>query len=249
MEKNIHAETVWGGNKSTDLFTICGVPYTLVPLAGVSLNPIIAMGVPLAVDTATAGKSLDSSEFHRDINNTISNSCCTKEEIFLDLIKQRLTFPTPARLSYKMATLEVSSWSGFQGNAEMESDAYVNIRVMLLMLPDFMQKGPEQKAQMVAFTSLEVATKDAMRRRADFFQKFSSPRDRYENMSSFERKHLLSEMQHEKIFQGTYQGCIVKKTELFAHSEWLSDNGIFLEKTIKSLLQKSVLELSERFRK
>ncbi len=249
MDKNIHAEFAGGRNKSTNLFPIGMLAYGLAPLGGVLLNPVLSMGVPLAVDGATATGGLDSPEFHRDINNTISNSSCSRKEIFFNSIKQGLTFPSQVRPSYKTATLEVSNCIGFQVNTGMESDAYVNINVMLLMHPDFEHKGTEPRAQMLAFTGLEVATKDAMQRRADFFQKFSSPKYRSEDMSSSECQHLLPEMKREKIFRGTYQGYVIKKTELFAHSKWLSDNGIFLEETINALLQKSVLELSQKIGK
>jgi hypothetical protein len=241
MEKNIDAEKAGGRRKSTNLFPYGMLAYGLAPVGGVLLNPVLSMGVPLAIDATTDGKSLDSTEFHKDINNTISNSSCTKEKIFLDLIKQKLTFLTMVQPSYKMETLEETNLPFFERNAEMESDAYVSISLRLFMSPDFKHKDPDPRAKMVAITSLVVATKDSMQRQADFSKKFSSPKDKILRMS-------CSEVQREKLFQGTYNGYVIKETESFAHSKWLSDNGIFLEETIKELLQKSLFELNQKIR-
>lgn len=245
MDKNIHAECA-GQSKSTNLFPYGMLAYGLAPFGGVILSPVLSMGVPLAIDAATESSGLDSSEFHRDINNTISKTSYSRKEFLLNCIKPGLTFPSQVQPSYEMANWEGSNCIGCEVNTGMESDAYININVRLFMYPDFEHKDTEPRAQMVIFTSLIVTTKDAMQQQADFFQKRSLPKEKSANMISSEMQHHLSEVQREKIYRGTYLNFIIKKTEFFAHSKWLSDDGNFLKENIKELLQRSLIELTQK---
>lgn len=240
MEKNIDAERAGGESKSkpTNFLPVGMLAYHLTLLGGVILNPALIMGVPLGIDGATGiGNSTDSPEFNKNINKTIS-----KEKIFFDLIKQELTFPTVAQPSYKMETLEKSGWLsliGIERKAEIESDTYVTVTVKLIMLPDSTQEDPEAKAKMMARTTMLVETKDAWQRHADLYQELSPHQDKILGKG-------CSGIQQEKIFQSTYIATVNNNTEAFAHSKWLSDDGNFLKEKIKQLLQRSLIELTQK---
>lgn len=251
MDKNIHAEhagSLAGQAKAKvahGAHTAGTVTHAVGPMMGVMFNPILFMFVPLAVSIATGAVAHDSPEFHKDINNTVSIFSCTKKEFLLDLLKQRLSFPSQIQLSYKMRPYEASKEQEDYDD-ETENDVYIIIFASFTMQADPNLSGSEPKAKLVASASASVASKGAMERQTAFFQKFSLPLKKNERMSFLEQRRFISEMRREKILQGTYQGNVIKKTEFFEHSRWLSDNGIFLEESMKELLQKSILELSQK---
>jgi hypothetical protein len=235
MEKEIYAKKA-------------GSNYRARPFMGFLINPLI-LGFPIYKMASTIADQSASPEFHKNINTTASNSRWIKEEVFFELLKQRLIFPSPVQPSFKLITYDASKKQEVKWKPEIESDAYVSISVVVFMQADPNFVGAEPKAKMIVNTGISVVSKEEMQRQMAFFKNFSLPQKKVEYMSSFEAQHLLTEMQREKIHQGTYQGWIIKETEFFEHSRWLSDNGNFFEKNIKALAEESIVELSQKIGK
>jgi len=175
-------------------------------------------------------RELEDPVFHQEINQIISGFSWTKEQLFVDTLKQHLAFHPTIRPSYQVISPEeVQSRRGEMLNeGDIDIDIAIVINMHVFMLPQFKKSWSHPKVKLVGYSGISVSTKEAKQRQIRLMREGSLSFKNLENKGLSDQMRIQSEMKKQKFLQGTYIGSVKEDTDFAEKDLWLSEQGSYL---------------------